>query len=80
METHSSILAWTIPWTEEPGRLHSWGHKDCDPMNGVTNWTRLTEHMYWQVLTLSCRNKGYGITLTRRPPETVGKVKVSPFF
>ena len=20
METHSSILAWRIPWTEEPGR------------------------------------------------------------
>ena len=23
--THSSILAWRIPWTEEPGRLHSMG-------------------------------------------------------
>ena len=22
MATHSSILAWIIPWTEEPGRLH----------------------------------------------------------
>ena len=25
METHSSILAWRIPWTEEPGRLQSVG-------------------------------------------------------
>ena len=25
METHSSILAWEIPWTEEPGRLQSTG-------------------------------------------------------
>ena len=25
METHSSILAWRIPWTEEPGGLHSMG-------------------------------------------------------
>ena len=25
METHSSILAWRIPWTEEPGRLQSMG-------------------------------------------------------
>ena len=25
MATHSSILAWTIPWTEEPGRLQSIG-------------------------------------------------------
>ena len=23
MPTHSSILAWRIPWTEEPGDLHS---------------------------------------------------------
>ena len=23
MATHSSTLAWKIPWTEEPGRLHS---------------------------------------------------------
>ena len=25
MATHSSILAWSIPWTEEPGRLQSMG-------------------------------------------------------
>ena len=29
METHSSILAWRIPWTKEPGRL-PWGHKELD--------------------------------------------------
>ena len=27
MATHSSILAWRIPWTEEPGGLQSMGHK-----------------------------------------------------
>ena len=25
METHSSILAWRIPWTEEPGGYSLWG-------------------------------------------------------
>jgi len=25
MATHSSTLAWKIPWTEEPGRLQSMG-------------------------------------------------------
>ena len=25
MATHSSILAWRIPWTEEPSRLQPWG-------------------------------------------------------
>ena len=33
MATHSSTLAWKIPWTEEPGRLQSMGSKrvghDC---------------------------------------------------
>ena len=30
MATHSSILAWKIPWTEEPGRLQSMGSKESD--------------------------------------------------
>ena len=31
MASHSSTLAWKIPGTEEPGRLHSpWGHKQSD--------------------------------------------------
>ena len=35
MATHSSILAWRVPWTEEPGRLQS---------VGVTkSWTRLSD-------------------------------------
>ena len=27
MATHSSILAWRIPWTQDPGRLQSMGLK-----------------------------------------------------
>ena len=27
---HSSILAWEIPWTEEPGRLQSMGSQKSD--------------------------------------------------
>ena len=35
MVTRSNILAWKIPWTEEPGRLHT--------VHGVTkSWTRLS--------------------------------------
>ena len=30
MATHSSILAWRISWTEEPGRHSPWGHKESD--------------------------------------------------
>ena len=37
MATHSSILAWEIPWTEEPGGLSSWGRKESDT-------TEVTKH------------------------------------
>ena len=30
MATHSSILAWRIPWTEEPNRLQSTGLQRVD--------------------------------------------------
>ena len=30
MATHSSTLAWGIPWTEEPGGLQSTGSKELD--------------------------------------------------
>ena len=34
MATHSSILAWTTPWTEEPGGLQSMGLQEQD----MTYW------------------------------------------
>ena len=37
MATHTSILAWRIPWTEEPGRRQSTGCKESDT-------TEATEH------------------------------------
>ena len=30
MATHSSMLAWRIPWTEEPGGLQSMGSQESD--------------------------------------------------
>ena len=36
MATHSSILVWRIPWTEEPGGLQSMGLKESDMSEGLT--------------------------------------------
>ena len=37
MTTHSSVLAWIIPWTEEPGELYSsWSHKEADKTECTT--------------------------------------------
>ena len=30
MATHSSTLAWKIPWTEKPAGYRPWGHKESD--------------------------------------------------
>ena len=35
MATHSRILAWEIPWTEEPGRLQSTGSQESDTTEGL---------------------------------------------
>ena len=36
MITHSSILAWRIPWTEEPGGYSPWNHKESDMAERLT--------------------------------------------
>ena len=38
MATHSTILAWEIPWTEEPDTLQSMGSQKSQ--TGLSNWTR----------------------------------------
>ena len=38
MATHFRILAWRIPWTEEPGRLQSIGHKELDMTKQCSNY------------------------------------------
>ena len=54
MATHSSTLAWEIPWTEEPGRLQSMGlrrigHEELD----TAEWL----HFHF---SLSCIEEGNG--------------------
>ena len=36
MATHSGILAWSIPRTEEPGGLQSRGHKESDTVERLS--------------------------------------------
>ena len=49
MATHSSTLAWKIPWTEEPGRLQSRGHEVSD----------MTERLHFH-FSLACIGEGNG--------------------
>ena len=48
MATHSSTLAWKIPWTEEPGRLQSMGsqrvgHDWVTSLQGINVWMNCSE-------------------------------------
>ena len=43
MATHSSILAWRIPWTEEPGRLQSAESQEPDMNERLNNTFRFLE-------------------------------------
>ena len=46
MSTHSSILVWKIPWTEEPGRLHLWGHTELDMTKQLSTQHKFVIHFY----------------------------------
>ena len=46
METHSSVLAWRIPWTEEPSRLQPMGSQKTGH-----DWSNLA-HMHLDKYTL----------------------------
>ena len=47
MAIHSNILAWKIPWMEEPGQLQSMGHKESD----TTEWL----HFHFLLLLYLCQ-------------------------
>ena len=50
MATHSSILAWSIPWTEEPGGLQSMGPQRAGH-NCVTDHTHTDTHTHTHTQT-----------------------------
>ena len=51
MATHPSILAWRVPWTEEPGGPQFIGHKELDTTE-VTEHTRI--YVYTHIHTHIC--------------------------
>ena len=51
MATHSSILAWNIPWTEEPGGLQSMGSQ-----RDTTDRAHISNYLCWKTFYLSRTN------------------------
>ena len=60
MATHSSILAWKIPWTEEPGRLQSKGCKALDMTEQLITHARHTQSLKSLSLNLPTLKSSWG--------------------
>ena len=70
MATHSSFLAWRIPWREEPGRLQSTGLKRVGH-----NWATSLS-VYMSVLISPCIHSPPSLTVSTSPFS----VSASPLF
>ena len=59
MATHSSVLAWRIPWTKEPDRLQSMGSQTVghDWVTNTHAWLENT--LLWIVFLISCPKTCY---------------------
>ena len=51
METHPSILAWRIAWTEEPGGLQSLGSQESDMTEYARKHTHRQSHTHTLLYT-----------------------------
>ena len=64
MATHSSIVAWRIPWTEEPGRLQSMGLQSQTQLNQLSTSTMvvfITHTFLLHILLLVLATKLYNL-------------------
>ena len=52
MATHTNILAWKIPWTEEPGRLQPKGSQELDTTKHTAQMS-LLYFIHLQFITLT---------------------------
>ena len=71
MATHSSTLAWRIPWTEEPGQLQSIGCKESD-MTDMTEHSRMHDETDNWCLSLMA-----GLNCSWSAPESNRKLELS---
>ena len=73
MVTHTSILAWKIPWTEEPGRQRPWGGKELDVTEQLSTHIRNTKAIshglsvsisFWPIMCSKFSKPGFNSTWT----------------
>ena len=66
MATHSSILAWKIPWTEEPGRLQSMGLQSQTRLRDLTSLHFIYIYIDWVSQV---------VLVVKNPPANTGDIR-----
>ena len=75
METHSSILAWGIPWTEKPAGYSPWDHKrmrhdlGTNQQQSKYKWKPLTNHMSKFLTSAEVYCPGSAVAQETRQPK-----------
>ena len=71
MATHSNILAWRMPWTEEPGRPHSMGSQKARH-DWTTNTLTLAKDGGGGLVAKSCLTLATPWTIAHQAPVSMG--------
>ena len=66
MATLSRFLTWRIPWTEEPGELNPWGHKESDTTETTQFAHTMAIHQFSRSV-MSDSLQPHGLQHTRLP-------------
>ena len=89
MATHSSILVWKIPWTEESGRLQSmgmqiWhlqiGHNWATSLQGSAHFLLLLLHIWWLNPTLWAKGTESHVSVSEQWKSLVSSLYYRWFF
>ena len=78
MTTHSSILAWRIPWTEEPGGLQSIGSQRVRQDLATKTFTSLTQSLPLLFQLGPCLQSSFGGSAVKNLPANAGDTGLIP--
>ena len=77
MATHSNVIVWRIPWTEEPVGYGPWSHKELDTAEQLTQAGHASNlDVHWQMN--GCRDCGVYIYTMECYSVMKGGIWVSP--
>ena len=74
MATHSSILAWNIPWTEEPVGYSPWGCKESDTAEWLSQQQQRQSWPHWVLVQNAPKSASSPVALALLVPALWGSL------